>query len=143
MFQVRQHLDDFISLAAVTQNHDDVIWIHNTQAPVQRVGRMQIKRRRASAGHGGRDLLRDDSGFANTQKNNLAFAVSQQSYDPLKLIVVEAGRSLGDSLGLKAQKIDNFRKIGHSGTLVYDSDGDFASDLGTGSDRDCVKTNFH
>ena len=76
---------------------------------------MQIERRRSRAGHRGGDLLRDDSGFSNTEEDNFAFAVGQQFDDALDLIVIEASSGLGNCLRFDAKKIDNFRKIGFAG----------------------------
>src|SRR2546426_2353278 len=89
---------------------------------------MQIKRRRSRTGHRGCNLLRDDSGFSDTEKDNFAFAFGQQFDDALDLVVIEASSGLGNRVRFDTKKIDDFRKIGfrgHAGTLIQE----FAKDL--------------
>ena len=76
MFQVGQERDYFVSLTAITQGEDHIIAVDDSDATMQCVLRMKINRRRSGAGHSRSNLLRDNSGLADSEYHDLTTAVA-------------------------------------------------------------------
>jgi len=74
---------------------------------VQRIGGVEVKRGRSSAGHRGRDLLADNPRLPNAENHYLPSALRQQLNHTLDLHLVEAASGqLSPAAALKATAVD-------------------------------------
>ncbi len=90
---------------------------------MQGVRGMQVNRGRATAGHCRGDLLGDYSGFADSQENDLAFAIRQERYHAINFVSLQTRGSFGNCFGFRAQQVNHLRVIGsfgHTATLIYE-----------------------
>jgi hypothetical protein len=77
LFEIRKHRNNLIRFTTIAENYDDVFRSDYPDSAVQCVGGVKKDSGGPGARHCRGNLLRDDTGFTNSNQDNLAFAGDQ------------------------------------------------------------------